>query len=319
MNKYPYKHPIQDTYLDEHGVLRFTTNAIVEHLQKFASENGCDLNDLSRMDFSANDWRQFQQLHGYSVGGFSSLSVVSNPFGEEEYEDGYYEYIERQIPEYFMQDGLTEEDIGFPIVKSLLEQIKKQMELSKKQDKDIKEMMNKVVAEVEMLRKENEELKSVKNKLVPLNREKEWRDENGYFHRIDGPAIMFNDGGEQWRLHGKLHRTDGPAIKKADGTKYWFINGNQLSEEEFKFSNKMKIADCKEKNTLPEFGDLVRTEINPSESGNAFLVSSKHQNARKSSEGTYKGYVPGCGGDVWWVEHEDGSVGAYLTNEVFDR
>lgn len=81
----------------------------------------------------------------------------------------------------------------------------------------------------------------------------------------------------------------------------------------------MKIAESKSNNTLPEIGSLVRTEVDPNETGRGFLVKSEYRYARKNAEGTYKGYVPGCGGDVWWVEHEDGSVGAYLTNEVFDR
>jgi len=81
----------------------------------------------------------------------------------------------------------------------------------------------------------------------------------------------------------------------------------------------MNIDEAKREEILPEFGTPVRTDIDPLESGHAFLVASKHQKSRKNAEGTYAGYVAGCGGDVWWIDHGDGDVGAYLTTEVFDR
>lgn len=37
---------------------------------------------------------------------------------------------------------------------------------------------------------------------------------------------------------------------------------------------------------------------------------------RPSAKGTIRGWVPGHGGDVWWVEHEDGTVGAYCFDEL---
>lgn len=41
-----------------------------------------------------------------------------------------------------------------------------------------------------------------------------------------------------------------------------------------------------------------------------------HLKARRpNTEGTVKNFVPGCGGDVWFVLHEDGSVAAYRTDE----
>jgi hypothetical protein len=33
-------------------------------------------------------------------------------------------------------------------------------------------------------------------------------------------------------------------------------------------------------------------------------------------EGTVTGYVPGHGGDAWWVQHDDGSVAAYWYPEL---
>lgn len=43
-------------------------------------------------------------------------------------------------------------------------------------------------------------------------------------HKKDGPALIYEDGSEEWRQHGKLHRTDGPAITKSDGTRAWYQN-----------------------------------------------------------------------------------------------
>jgi hypothetical protein len=48
------------------------------------------------------------------------------------------------------------------------------------------------------------------------------------------------------------------------------------------------------------------------------LVKIGHLEARKAGTGIYRGFAAGCGGDVWWIEHSDGSIGAYLADEVFD-
>ncbi len=36
-------------------------------------------------------------------------------------------------------------------------------------------------------------------------------DKDGYFHRIDGPAIVHSNGRVEYFIHGKRHREDGPA------------------------------------------------------------------------------------------------------------
>lgn len=46
------------------------------------------------------------------------------------------------------------------------------------------------------------------------------------------------------------------------------------------------------------------------------IITQKHLNARQpNKEGEVSGYVPGHGGDVWWVTHNDGTVGAYMFDE----
>ncbi len=50
-------------------------------------------------------------------------------------------------------------------------------------------------------------------------------------HREDGPAVIWNDGREDWYIDGKLHRIGGPAIKYASGDKTWYIDG-QIHRED---------------------------------------------------------------------------------------
>jgi hypothetical protein len=69
------KHPTQPLDVDEHGTLRFKSNAIVRHL---LDHGGIDLNALAVMDFSQEDREQFAQLIGYSLSGFGELSYVSD-------------------------------------------------------------------------------------------------------------------------------------------------------------------------------------------------------------------------------------------------
>ena len=82
---------------------------------------------------------------------------------------------------------------------------------------------------------------------------------NGFYHRVNGPAIIYPDGSEkwffkgkmhrdggpamteigkskQWFRHGVLHRIDGPAIEYADGRKVWMIDGIRIvSSKTFQF------------------------------------------------------------------------------------
>jgi hypothetical protein len=79
------------------------------------------------------------------------------------------------------------------------------------------------------------------------------------------------------------------------------------------------IAKAKEDKYLPEIGTLVATKINEDQDTDSFFVAEKHISVRRSGDGVYLGHVPGAGGDVWWVKHEDDTIGAYSYTEVFDR
>jgi len=60
-----------------------------------------------------------------------------------------------------------------------------------------------------------------------------FRDDNGKYHRDDGPAIILNDGSITWFKHGDRHREDGPAhIDKANGIEEWYLDGDYLTKEE---------------------------------------------------------------------------------------
>ena len=49
---------------------------------------------------------------------------------------------------------------------------------------------------------------------------------NGLLHRLDGPAVIFKDGGYEWRIRGILHRSNNePAVSYANGHKEWYIYG----------------------------------------------------------------------------------------------
>lgn len=72
------EHPIQPLGIDEHGVLRFKSNAIVKELLDFASSIGFDMNTIAAHVHSDEDRRQFAQLIGYSLSGYSELSYVTN-------------------------------------------------------------------------------------------------------------------------------------------------------------------------------------------------------------------------------------------------
>ena len=76
-------HPIQPLQMED-GVLRFKRNKIVEHM---ADKIG--LNELTMMDFPAEDWEQLAQLIGYSHGGAPSyVSDRTRDAAMEVYERG---------------------------------------------------------------------------------------------------------------------------------------------------------------------------------------------------------------------------------------
>jgi len=79
---------------------------------------------------------------------------------------------------------------------------------------------------------------------------KEWW-ANDMLHRLDGPAIEYSDGHKEWWLNGKLHRLDGPAVVFPDGvTKQWWIEGCRYTDEEFKAKIQSMNRPCKGKKVV---------------------------------------------------------------------
>ena len=85
--------------------------------------------------------------------------------------------------------------------------------------------------------------------------------------------------------------------------------------------NKGPIEAAKSKTQLPSNDTPVRikSDIKPNEKCGGFLVQQEHIDCRRANEnGLYVGWVPGAGGDVWWVKHQDGTIGAYMFTELTD-
>lgn len=68
-----------------------------------------------------------------------------------------------------------------------------------------------------------------------------WQNDEGLFHREDGPALEYTDSGKAWWQNGRLHREDGPAIEFPNGHKEWWLHGRELdSLELFLIQGKQK-------------------------------------------------------------------------------
>src|ERR1700722_19259688 len=48
------------------------------------------------------------------------------------------------------------------------------------------------------------------------NKDKLWI-KDGLWHRVDGPAVIYNNGNEHWYYQGRLHCEIGPAINSVGG------------------------------------------------------------------------------------------------------
>ncbi len=69
---------MQPLIKDDHGVVRFQKNKIVDDLLEFAQSRGFGLNEIAVRGYSQADQEQFAQLIGYSVSGYHELSYVSD-------------------------------------------------------------------------------------------------------------------------------------------------------------------------------------------------------------------------------------------------
>ena len=71
---------------------------------------------------------------------------------------------------------------------------------------------------------------SAKNSIINFKDRIEFK-KNNLYHRLNGPAIDYNDGSKLWFFNGERHRScDRPAIVWNDGYKAWYTKG-QLHRE----------------------------------------------------------------------------------------
>lgn len=70
--------PVQPIVVDDHGVLRFKKNTIVDNLYEHGVKTGYGLNEMYTESHTDEDRMQFAQLIGYSVSGYSTLSYVTD-------------------------------------------------------------------------------------------------------------------------------------------------------------------------------------------------------------------------------------------------
>lgn len=73
-------------------------------------------------------------------------------------------------------------------------------------------------------------------------------------------------------------------------------------------------------NDCNEVKQGMRVKVTKLESTNGMMINPRHLDLRREGAiGTVKGYVPGHGGDVWWVEHDspakEPEVSAYCYTE----
>ena len=62
----------------------------------------------------------------------------------------------------------------------------------------------------------------------------------------------------------------------------------------------------------------MRVRVHTVSGTSGMLITQKHLDVRREGAiGIVMGHVPGHGGDVWWVRHEDAydEIGAYMFNE----
>lgn len=62
------------------------------------------------------------------------------------------------------------------------------------------------------------------NPVTSIFGDKRWFNEAGEYHRVDGPAIVYENGDMSWYLNGERHRSDGPAVVVGTNS-FWYFHG----------------------------------------------------------------------------------------------
>ena len=67
---------------------------------------------------------------------------------------------------------------------------------------------------------------------IDENGDKFWKNKEGKYHRIDGPAVEYRNGDKSWYQNGKQHRIDGPAVEWNNGDRDWYLRGKYFESKE---------------------------------------------------------------------------------------
>lgn len=76
---------------------------------------------------------------------------------------------------------------------------------------------------------------------VSVHVKEQWENQNGNFHREDGPAITLNSGKEYWYCDGLLHNGKGPSHLSKAGNPVYTLHGMPLP-----FTSWLKCCDLPE-------------------------------------------------------------------------
>lgn len=77
----------------------------------------------------------------------------------------------------------------------------------------------------------------------------------------------------------------------------------------------LRRCGMKQPDMVPDAGTILRVTHLGSTSG--MLIATKHLDCRRAGEKvTMRGWVPGHGGDVWFVQHDNGDIAVYSFTEL---
>ena len=63
-------------------------------------------------------------------------------------------------------------------------------------------------------------------------------------HRKDKPAVILNNGCEEYLDHGRLHNMNGPAVTTKNGKKVYYLGGRRLNYRQWlEAKNKFSLND----------------------------------------------------------------------------
>jgi len=71
----------------------------------------------------------------------------------------------------------------------------------------------------------------ISNHRFTIDGTESWHDNQFRLHRVNGPAVIYNDGTLWWMEHGNFHRDDGPARISSNGFAEYYVHGIRHRED----------------------------------------------------------------------------------------